>query len=307
MVTLSILLDRVRRFGRVVVPFVVLCCMLAAGRPAAAVPSFFFQATSGTAMQAEAVADPGGSSFAPIVWPTGQGLPTALGGWPTPAAGFAPDVSFGNNLGISGYHTANLWLSEPALVQFEFVGKGDAVYQNQFLVSGTVVYDTTTASTNGPNPTAVYLFNAGLVPFSYIANVTNQGGTGIFLIPNGSNTSNPVNGAAFFLGFDPYTSGATFITSGTGAVYIGLSDRPEVVPDHDFQDLTVKVSIVGVPEPDALVLAVLGVGGAALAVHRRHVRRRPGFSLSYAPWAASQRSASRADMQPVPAAEIAWR
>lgn len=297
MVTLSILVRRAQRLGGVFVPAVVLCGMLAAGRPAAAVPSFYFQATTGTTMQQEVIGDPGGSSFTLANgWPAGQGLPTALGGWPTPAAGFAPDVSFANNLGISGYHTANLYLSEPALVQFEFLGRGNAVYQNQFLVNGTVVYDTTTASTNGPNPTGQYLFNAGPLPFSYIANLTNQGGTGIFLIPNGSNTSNPATGAAFFLGFDPYTSGTTFITSGTGAVYIGLSDRPEVVPDHDFQDLTVKVSIVGVPEPGTLVLAVLGMGGAALAARRR-----------YAPWAASQRSASRADMQPVPAAEIACR
>jgi len=132
------------------------------------------------------------------------------GCWPTPAAGFAPDVSFGNNLGITGYHTANLWLSEPALVRLEFSGRGDADYQNQFKVNGTVVYDTTTASTNGPNPTGSYLFGVRLVPFTYIANSTNQGGA--------------------------------------GDVYIGLSDRPEGVPDHDFQDLTVRVSIVGVPD-----------------------------------------------------------
>ncbi len=303
MVTLSISLRRAVRAEHLgcVVAAVVVCCMLAASRPAAAAPFFSFQATSGTTIQQEVIGDPGGSSYTLANgWPAGQGLPTALGGWPTPAAGFAPDASFGNNLGISGYHTANLVLSEPALVQFEFLGKGDAANQNQFLVSGTLVYDTTTASTNGPNPTAVYLFGAGLVPFTYIANVTDQGGTGTFTIPNGSNTSNPVNGAAFFLAFDPYTSGTTFITSGTGAVYIGLSDRAEVVPDHDFQDLTVRVSIVGVPEPATGVLVVLGAGGAAIAARWRRSRR-------YAPWAASQRSASRADMQPVPAAEIACR
>jgi hypothetical protein len=83
----------------------------------------------------------------------------------------------------------------------------------------------------------------------------------------------PVNGAAFFLGFDPYTSNTTFITSGTGDVSIGLSDRPEVIPDHDFQDLSVKVSIVAVPEPGTL----------ALAVRRRHVQRKAGFSLSRIP------------------------
>lgn len=279
MVTFSTPLLRQLRVGRIVVPAVALFGMLAAGRPATAAPFFYFQATSGTTIQPEVVGDPGGSSFSPIAWPVGQGLPTVLGGWPTPAAGFATDASFANNLGISGYHTANLLLSEPALVRFEFVGKGDAVFQNQFLVSGTLVYDTTTLSTNGPNPTAAYLFGAGLVPFTYIANVAGSGTSGTFTIPNGSNTANPVNGAAFFLGFDPYTSGTTFITSGTGSVYIGLSDRPEVIPDHDFQDLTVKVSIVGVPEPGMLLPAAIGIGTALLAAGRRCVRRRSSCSL----------------------------
>jgi len=164
MVTLSISQHRAVRVEYLgsVVAAVVVCGMLAAvGRPAAAAPFFYFQATSGTTTQQEAIGDPGGTSYTLANgWPAGQGLPTALGGWPTSAAGFAPDVSFGNNPGISGYHTANLYLSESAYVQFEFLGKGDAVYQNQFKVNGTVVYDTTTASTNGPNPTGSYLFGA---------------------------------------------------------------------------------------------------------------------------------------------------
>lgn len=272
MVTRSNLLRRVRRFAPAFVPFVAVCGMLAACRPAAAAPFFYFQATSGTTMQAEVIGDPGGTSYGSPSWPAGQGLPTALGGWPTPAAGFAPDVSFGNNLGISGYHTANLYLADWALVTFQFLGKGDATYQNQFKVNGTTIYDTTDASTNGPNVSGPYALAPGLVPFTYIANVTNQAGTGTFTIPNGSNTANPADGAAFFLGFDPYTSGTTFITSGTGAVYVGLSDRPEGIPDHDFQDLTVKVSIVGVPEPAAVVLAVLGAGGLMLGARRRRWR-----------------------------------
>lgn len=228
-------------------------------------------------MQQEVIGDAGGTSYSLASnWPAGQGLPTQMGGWPTSPTyppGFAPDVSASGSNGISGYHTANLYLSEPAYVQFEFVGRGDAVYQNQFKVNGSLIYDTTTLSTTGPNPTGVYLFGAGLVPFTYIANVGNQQGTGTFTIPNGSNTANPVDGAAFFLAFDPYTSATTFTTSGTGSVYIGLSDRPENVPDHDFQDLGVKVTIVGVPEPATVVLATVGAGGAMISAGRRRNRR----------------------------------
>lgn len=279
MVTKSFALSRVQRVCWVVMPAVAVCGVLAACGPATAAPFFSFQATSGTTMQQEVIGDAGGTSYSLANgWPAGQGLPTQMGGWPTSPfpPGFAPDVSFSGSNGISGYHTANLYLSEAAYVTFQFMGKGDAKDQNQFKVNGTVIYDTTTASTNGPNPTGAYLFGPGLVPFTYIANVTGTGGTATYTIPNGSNTANPVDGAAFFLGFDPYTSGTTFITSGTGAVYIGLSDRPELVPDHDFQDLSVKVSIVGVPEPGGFVLAVVGVGGAALTLRRRRLRALGG-------------------------------
>lgn len=115
MVPSSITPQRAEFVTRLIVPALVACGALAAGRPAAAVPAFSFQATSGTAIQAETIGDPGGSSFSLANgWPAGQGLPTALGGWPTSAPGFAADASFGGNLGITGYHTANLYLTEPA-------------------------------------------------------------------------------------------------------------------------------------------------------------------------------------------------
>jgi len=263
---------------RVVTLTAVFGAAIAAGRPAAAVPTFSFQATSGTTIQPEAIGDAGGSSYSlAFGWPAGQGLPTIDGGWPlvsgTYPPGFGPDVSFSNNYGITGFHTANLYLSEPAYVKFQFMGKGNATYTNQFYVNGTLVYDTTTS---GSNPTGSYLFGAGLVPFTYIANVTGTGGTATYTIVNGSNTANPADGAAFFLGFDPYTSGTTYTTSGTGAVYVGLSDRPEVVPDHDFQDLSVKISIVGVPEPGTLSLTVIGAAGAWAAIRRARQIRRSG-------------------------------
>ncbi|NDC53306.1 MAG: PEP-CTERM sorting domain-containing protein [Planctomycetia bacterium] len=263
------------RHRRIVPLAIVLVAAAAAPRSASSQPYFYFQATSGTTIQAEAIGDAGGSSYTLANgWPAGVGLPTALGGWPTSAPGFAPDASFGNNPGISGYHTSNLWLSDYAYVRFQFMGSGNAGYQNQFYVNGSLVYDNKTTTTSGSNPTGQYLFGPGLVPFTYVANVTGTGGTATYVIVNGSNTANPVNGAAFFLGVDPYTTGTTFETSGT-AVYIGLSDRPENVPDHDFQDLSVKVWISAVPEPGTFMLAVMGAGAAAIALRRRTRPRSP--------------------------------
>lgn len=249
--------------------------------PATATPTFQLLASStATPLQAEAIGDPGGTTYSGTNgWPAGTGLPTALGGWPlvsgTYAPGFGPDVSFGNAYGITGFHSSNLYLTEAALVTFQFGGSGNAVYQNRFLVSGTVIYDTKTPSTNGPNTAGPYLFPAGFIPFTYVANVTGTGGTATYTINNGSNTEDPANAAAFFLGFDPYAVSGTYTTSGTAAVYAGLSDRPENKPDHDFQDLTVKISIVGVPEPGTLALAVLGIGGAAIVARRRGPRSAP--------------------------------
>lgn len=245
-----------------------------AALPAHAVPTFQFLPSGTTPLQPEAIGDPGGTNYSLASgWPAGTGLPTALGGWPlvsgTYPPGFAPDVSFGNNQGISGFHSSNLYLTEDAYVRFEFGGSGNAVYQNQFYVKNILVYDNKTSSTSGPNPTASYLFSAGFIPFTYIANVTGTGGTSTYTIVNGSNTANPANAAAFFLGFDPYAVSGAFTTSGTSAVYIGLSDRPEAVPDHDFQDLTVKVTITAVPEPDTLALAVIGAGGGWAWFRRR--------------------------------------
>lgn len=246
---------------------------------ACAAPAFqILPAPPGTiAIQPEAVADAGGTSYTSTVWPNGTGLPTAMGGWPlvsgTYPPGFGIDLSFSGSFGITGFHSANLYLTQEALVTFEFGGSGDANYQNQFYVNGVLLYDNKTTSTTGPNPKGPYLFQAGFIPFSYIANVTGSNSLPTTLIVNGSNTADPATAAAFFLGFDPYAVSGTYTTSGTAAVYVGLTDHAEGVGDHDYQDLTVKIKIVGVPEPGTLALAAIGASGAVAAIRRRRVRR----------------------------------
>lgn len=263
------------RFGGAPAPLALALALVAAvswpaATSATAAPTFQLLPSGTTPIQAEAVADPGGTSYSGTTWPAGKGLPTAQGGWPlvsgTYPPGFGPDASFGNAYGITGFHSSNLYLTEDALVTFEFGGSGDAIYQNRFFVNDVLLYDNKTASTNGPNTTGPYYFTAGFIPFKYVANVTGTEGFPTTTIVNGSNTANPATAAAFYIGFDPYAVSGTFTTSGTASVYMGLSDHAEGAGDHDFQDLTIKVSIVGVPEPGAVALAAIGAVGVLAAV-----------------------------------------
>ncbi len=97
-----------------------------------------FTITSTTGLVQEVVGDPGGTAFANAPNSTaGQGLPTALGGWAN-GPGFAPDPSFSNNQGITGFSNNGapliVSLNSATTVRFTWFGKGNSTLQNSFQV-----------------------------------------------------------------------------------------------------------------------------------------------------------------------------
>ena len=215
----------------------------------------------------EVIGDAGGTNFANAANSTaGRGLPTALGGWPN-GPGFAPDPSFGNNLGISGFKndgaTLTVSLNAATFVRFSWAGKGDSTLLNAFQVDSGAGFQTLWGPYPPAGPSFFDIFlPAGPIQFRWIT------GNSV-VVANGSNL-NHANSPGFFAGIDPYVATGTFQTTGD-AVYLGLTDLPGT-GDHDYQDLGVRLAAV--PEPATIVL--LGAVGAGFAGYQwvRHRRSR---------------------------------
>jgi len=233
---------------------------------------------------AEAIGDPGGTLYTNGPTPyasSGPGMPTALGGWPTPAPGLAPDPSFNNALGISGYDASYLKLTGLGAgstnVTFQFMGKGDAtnhdvfqlflggawttIWDNQSRTNGTCgMSGPTTPNCPFPLSSQTFTFAAGdllagdYLPFQFL-NLSTPGTA----TNDGTNNPSPDKQglAGYFLGMDPYLASGPFTDTGRVA-YAGFTDLPD--GDHDYEDLVVRVSV---PEPGSIFLLGGGLLGLA--------------------------------------------
>lgn len=262
---------------------------------------------------AEAVGDRGGTDFLSFDQDdkAGRGLPTVAGHWAdTPS--FSPDVLFGNARGISGYTnygpTLTVTLNADRLVHFYFLGIGDALLQNKFLVdSGSGYQELWPGTGNGlyngnvsPFTYAIFL-QAGTINFKWVTYdpstlptppmMTVANGTGAEVIGYKEN-GDKILGPSFFAGFDPYSPLARSLSDPNGpqrtgdVLYLGLSDGGRL-SDHDYQDLGVRLEAAPldeipppVPEPATLTMFLIGLGAAGCWTRGRAVFRRPTKTLS---------------------------
>ena len=244
--------------------------------------------TPGSPTQCEVIGDAGGTH---IVWPHntpggGPGIPTANGGWPN-GGGIAADPSFGNARGTSGWHASYLRLTQPGRVTFQFMGAGDSSFVNVFWInpgSGFVPIFLDGQATSPTIPCAVGpgvlpvcdnpvggfpirnmyngVFGAGLIAFGFGIN-----SNVLTLINDGTSNGDVAQAPGFFLGMDPYMVGVPFQNAGFAA-YVGLTDQASL-GDHDFQDMVVRITVSGVPEPTSWALLLGGFGLVGFAMRNR--------------------------------------
>jgi hypothetical protein len=160
----------------------------------------------------------------------------------------------------------------------DYIGT-DASFQNHFFVNGTTINWCNKASCQDPaaaplgvgnqnwtgpfSASACFSMNVGQpVPFTFVADVLNQGGNGTHTVGNGE----AVAGAHWGVFPYPFVFAPPFPT-GSPVIGVGLSDGAYAPGDDDHQDLTVRFTVQGIPIPSlATQIPTLGQWGLMLRV-----------------------------------------
>ena len=152
----------------------------------------------------------------------------------------------------------------------------DDLFQNRFFVSGTTINWCNKASCQDPtaaplgvgnqnwtgpfSASACFMMTVGQpVPFTFVADVLNQGGNGPHTVGNGQ----AVAGAHWGVFPYPFVFAPPFPT-GSRVIGVGLSDGAFAPGDDDHQDMTVRFTVQGVSIPTQV--PTLGQWGLILLI-----------------------------------------
>ena len=167
---------------------------------------------------------------------------------------------------------ATVGLSGPGFITLECIGK-EAIYaDNIFRWNGVDIFTTGSSSPLVVGQTAATPFPPVALATYVVPGIVSGGTLPLSFFITETNKNVPNDGSNLDIGLWPLPTPPVGNPADFGSsIYLMLDDEAIVDTDHD--DMIVRMSVSPIPEPGALLLAVLGAGGVALSLRRRRQRR----------------------------------